>query len=111
VALFAAEARRRGHPAGHATAAAGLVYLADMAAFVCVLALGMVVLIRRGGLTAGEVTASLLLVLIAAISDSSLSWLCIRAEARKRSWMGGDGREPPRATHHPQGFPEPKAGA
>jgi uncharacterized protein (TIRG00374 family) len=61
IALFASEARRRGHPAGKVTVAAALFLLLDQAAFLCVLALGLIVLVRRNNLTGGEIWASLLL--------------------------------------------------
>ena len=60
VALFAAEAKRRGHPAGKATVAAALFLLLDLAAFYVVLSLGLIVLIRRNDLDAGEISASFL---------------------------------------------------
>lgn len=66
VALFAAEARRRGHPTGKATVAAALFLLLDQAAFLVILALGLIVLFRRNDLDAGEVSASIFLFLIAA---------------------------------------------
>ena len=53
VALFASEARRRGHPAGKVTVAAALFLLLDQAAFLCVLALGLIILTRRNDLGAG----------------------------------------------------------
>lgn len=65
VALFAAEARRRGHPAGKATVAGALMLLLDTVAFLVILSLGLIVLIRRNDLTAGEITASLILFSIA----------------------------------------------
>jgi len=61
VALFAAEAKRRGHPAGKATVAAALFLLLDLAAFLVVLSLGLIVLVRRNDLDAGEISASLFL--------------------------------------------------
>ena len=61
VALFAAEAKRRGHPAGKATVAAGLFILLDLAAFLVVLSLGLIVLVRRNDLAAGEISASFFL--------------------------------------------------
>lgn len=61
VALFAAEAKRRGHPAGKATVAGALMLLLDTVAFLVVLSLGLVVLVRRNDLDAGEITASLIL--------------------------------------------------
>ncbi|HCB01085.1 MAG TPA: hypothetical protein DEP19_01770, partial [Anaerolineae bacterium] len=42
VALFASEARRRGHPTGKATVAAALFLLLDQAAFLVILALGLI---------------------------------------------------------------------
>lgn len=65
VALFAAEARRRGHPAGKVTVAAALFLLLDQAAFLVILALGLIVLFRRNDLEAGEISASLFLFSIA----------------------------------------------
>lgn len=67
IALFAAEARRRGHSSGRATAAGALFLLFDQAAFLCILALGLVVLFRRNDLDAGEITAALLLFSIACV--------------------------------------------
>jgi glycosyltransferase 2 family protein len=61
VALFASEARRRGHPAGKATVAAALFLLLDQAAFLCILGMGLIVLFRRNDLDAGEISASLFL--------------------------------------------------
>ncbi len=61
VALFAAEAKRRGHPAGKATVAAALFLLLDLTAFLVVLALGLIVLFRRHSLDIGEISASLFL--------------------------------------------------
>jgi len=67
IALFAAEARRRGHPSGKATVAAALFLLFDQAAFLVILAMGLIVLVRRGNLSAGEITASLLLLSLALV--------------------------------------------
>jgi len=66
VALFAAEAHRRGHPTGKVTVAAALFLLLDQAAFLIILALGLIILVRRNDLDAGEITASLFLFGIAA---------------------------------------------
>ncbi|MBI5825652.1 MAG: flippase-like domain-containing protein [Chloroflexi bacterium] len=65
VALFASEARRRGHPAGKVTVAAALFLLLDQAAFLVILALGLIVLVRRNDLDAGEISASFFLLCIA----------------------------------------------
>lgn len=67
IALFAAEARERGYPTGKATLAGALFLLIDQAAFLLVLALGWIVLIRRNDLNAGEISASLLLLVVASI--------------------------------------------
>ncbi|MEY2817814.1 MAG: hypothetical protein RL275_1277 [Chloroflexota bacterium] len=67
VALFAAEAKRRGHPAGKATVAAALFLLLDLAAFLFILSLGLIVLIRRNDLDAGEISASFILFGTAAV--------------------------------------------
>jgi len=67
IAVFANEARRRGYPPGKATLAGALFLLVDQAAFLIILALGWVVLLRRNDLTAGEISASLLLLIMAGI--------------------------------------------
>ena len=67
IAIFVNAAKKDGHPAGKVTLAATLFVLFDYAAFLAVLALGWVVLIRRNDLNAGEITASLILLAIASI--------------------------------------------
>ncbi len=67
LAIFLADGRARGHAIGKVTLAGALYILLDEAAFLCVLALGMVVLIRRNHLGAGEITASLILLAIASV--------------------------------------------
>jgi uncharacterized protein (TIRG00374 family) len=81
VALFASEARRRGHAAGKVTVAAALFLLLDQAAFLVVLALGLLVLARRNDLDAGEITASLFLLSIA-ISYALVLYLGYRSEEK-----------------------------
>ena len=65
LAVFIADGRGRGHPSGKVTVAGALYALLDEAAFLCVLALGFIVLIRRNHLGAGEVSASLILLAVA----------------------------------------------
>lgn len=72
IALFAAEAHRRGHPTGKVTVAAALFLLLDQAAFLVILALGLIVLVRRNDLNAGEISASLFLFGIATTYGSVL---------------------------------------
>ena len=67
VALFAAEAKRRGHPAGKATVAAALFILLDLSSFLVVLSLGLIVLVRRNDLDAGEISASAILFVTAMV--------------------------------------------
>ena len=67
IAIFVDAAKKDGHPTGKVTLAAALFVLIDYAAFLAVLALGWIVLIRRNDLGAGEITASLILLTIAMI--------------------------------------------
>jgi len=65
LALFISDGNGRGHPPGKVTVAGALYLLLDEAAFLCVLMLGLIVLMRRNNLGAGEITASLILLAIA----------------------------------------------
>lgn len=67
IALFVSEARRRGHSPGKVTLAAALFLLLDQAAFLVILALGLIVLVRRNDLNAGEISASVFLLGIAVL--------------------------------------------
>lgn len=67
IAFFVNEARRRGYPTGKATLAGALFLLVDQAAFLAVLALGWIVLLRRNNLNVGEISASLTLLVLACI--------------------------------------------
>jgi glycosyltransferase 2 family protein len=81
IALFASEARRRGHPAGKVTVAAALFLLLDQAAFLCVLSVGLIVLVRRNNLTGGEISASFFL-LVTAIIYAFVLYLGYRSEEK-----------------------------
>ncbi|HET6845350.1 MAG TPA: lysylphosphatidylglycerol synthase transmembrane domain-containing protein [Anaerolineales bacterium] len=65
LAMFLADGRRRSHPSGKVTVVGALYLLLDYAAFFCMLAVGIVVLIRRNHFGAGEITASLILLAVA----------------------------------------------
>lgn len=65
VALLISDARKRGLPPGKVTAAGMVSLLFDYLSFLFVLALGLIVMIRRNNLTGGEVIASLILFAIA----------------------------------------------
>lgn len=72
IAVFANAANRQGHPTGKVTLAAALFLLFDLAAFMGVLALGMVALFRRNDLDASEVIAALVLLAVASLLGISL---------------------------------------
>lgn len=86
VALFATEAHRRGHPTGKVTVAAALFLLLDQAAFLVILALGLIVLIRRNDLNAGEISASLFLLSIA-ITYASVLYIGYRSAEKLGSLL------------------------
>jgi hypothetical protein len=65
MAVFLDAARRREQPTGRVTLVGVLYVLYDYAAFLCVLALGLIVMIRRNNLNAGELTATAILLFIA----------------------------------------------
>lgn len=72
IAIFVNAAKKDGHSTGKVTLAAALFVLFDYAAFLAVLALGWIVLIRRNDLDAGEITASLILLAIALLFTFTL---------------------------------------
>ncbi len=80
LAIFLADARRRGHAAAKVTVAGALYLLLDEAAFLCVLAVGIGVLFRRGHLGGGEIGASLILLAVACVLASIL-YLAYRSPA------------------------------
>jgi glycosyltransferase 2 family protein len=81
IALFASEARRRGHPTGKVTVAAALFLSLDQAAFLVVLALGLIVLVRRNDLDASEISASFILFCFT-ISYAFVLYLGYRSEEK-----------------------------
>src|SRR3972149_5881764 len=66
LAVFIAEARRRGQPVGRVSTASALMVLYDYAAFLLVLTVGLGVLFRGNSVSAAEGIGSVILVLIAA---------------------------------------------
>jgi len=84
IAIFVNAAKKDGHPTGKVTLAAALFVLFDYAAFLAVLALGWIVLIRRNDLNAGEIIASLILLSIAFILGFTLYLGSRSAEAMGR---------------------------
>jgi hypothetical protein len=91
MAVFIADAKRRNLSTGRVTVVGVLFVLFDYIAFLCVLALGWVVLIRRNNLNAGEITASLILLGLA-IGFMVLFYLGYRsadALGNALAWMAG----------------------
>lgn len=80
LAVFLADARRHGHASGKVTVAGALYLLLDEAAFLCVLAVGILVLFRRGHLGGGEIGASLILLAVACVLAAML-YLAYRSPA------------------------------
>jgi hypothetical protein len=66
MAVFLDDAQRRNHSTGRVTVVGVLYILFDYMAFFCVLALGLIVLVRRNNLNAGELTAAAILLAIGA---------------------------------------------
>jgi len=91
VALFASEARRRGHPPGKVTVAAALFLLLDQAAFLVVLSVGLIILIRRDNLSAGEISASIILFSLAIFYAIILS-IGYRSEEKLAGTLAGIAR-------------------
>jgi glycosyltransferase 2 family protein len=67
LAIFISEGRRRSLPPGKVTVASALYLILDEAAFLCVLAVALIILIRRNDLGAGEIAAALILLLVASV--------------------------------------------
>ncbi len=91
MAVFIDDAKRRNHSSGRVTVVGALFVLFDYVAFLCVLALRSVVLIRRNNLNAGEITASLILLGLA-ITFSVLIYLGYRSAAALGSALAGMAR-------------------
>ncbi|HUH95720.1 MAG TPA: lysylphosphatidylglycerol synthase transmembrane domain-containing protein [Anaerolineales bacterium] len=65
MALFINDGQRRGQSSGRVTVAGALYLLIDESAFLCVLAVGTIILARRNRLSYGDIAASLTLLAIA----------------------------------------------
>ena len=65
MAIFISHANRNGQSPGKATVVSMLYVLMDYVAFLCVLALGLIVLIRRNDLDTTEIIASMVMFIIA----------------------------------------------
>jgi len=67
MAVFLSDAKRHNYSSGRVMVVGVLYLMFDYLAFLCILALGWVVLIRRNNLNAGEITASLILLGLAIV--------------------------------------------
>jgi uncharacterized protein (TIRG00374 family) len=81
VALFVSEARKRGHASGKMTVAAALFLFLDLAAFLCILAVGLVILAHRDDLDASDISASIFM-LIVVIVYAFILYLGYRSEKK-----------------------------
>ncbi|HLF74815.1 MAG TPA: flippase-like domain-containing protein [Anaerolineales bacterium] len=72
VAVFVADGKRNGHSPGRVIVAGMLYLLLDYLAFLSVLTLGLAVLFRRNNLDAGELAASAVMFLVAAVLGTLL---------------------------------------
>lgn len=81
VAVFISDARRNGQSTGKVTVASMLYIITDYVAFLCVLALGLIVLFRRHDLDATEILASAIMLFIAA-TLAFLLYLGSKSEVR-----------------------------
>jgi uncharacterized protein (TIRG00374 family) len=72
LAIFISESRHSGNPSGRVTVASVLFVLYDYASLLIVLTLGFIVLFRRNNITATDITAALILVIIASALASLL---------------------------------------
>ncbi len=89
IAVFLDDAKQRNHASGRVTVVGALSVLFDYVAFLCILALGWVVLIRRNNLNAGEITASIILLGLA-VAFAVMLYLGYRSAAelsRALAWM------------------------
>jgi uncharacterized protein (TIRG00374 family) len=89
MAVFVAQAKRQKYSTGKAAVAGALFVLLDYGAFFSVLALGLIVLFRRNSLDAGEIIASVILLIIS-LTLATLIYLGTRsalALGRALAWM------------------------
>ncbi len=89
VAVFISESRRRGYSAARATLGSVVFVLFEYAGFLAVLALGLIVLIRRNNLQLSEIIASGIFVIIALVL-AVLLYLGLRSAedlGNALSWM------------------------
>jgi glycosyltransferase 2 family protein len=89
MAVFIAQAKRQKYSTGKAAVAGALFVLLDYGAFFCVLALGLIVLFRRNSLDAGEIFATVILLIIS-LTLLTLIFLGMRSAqslGRALAWM------------------------
>jgi len=80
MAMFVTDARRRGHSPAKVMVAGTLFLFYDYLAVLFFVALGLIVLIRRGKLSMAEITATVILAVLA-VGLGALVWLSLRSAA------------------------------
>jgi len=88
MAVFISEAKRRGYSAARVTVAGVLYVLFDYVGFLCVLALGLLVLFRRHNLNSAELIASGILVCLAVFLTAMMVLGMYSASALGRALAG-----------------------
>lgn len=88
MAVFISESRQLGNSTGRVTAASVLYILYDYIGFLCILTLGFIVLIRRNNLTVTEISAAVVLVIIA-IGMAFLLYLGMRSAKKLGDVLAG----------------------
>ncbi len=101
LAMFISEGRTRSLPPGKVTVASALYLVIDEAAFLCVLAVGLIVLIRRHDLGAGEITAALILLVVASVWTFALPRLSFCGSAWGDSGENSQVDKSHRPSDHP----------
>jgi uncharacterized protein (TIRG00374 family) len=81
IAVFISEARSREYSAGRVTVASTMFVLFDYIGFLTILTVGFVVLVRRKQVTTPEVTASIIIVIIA-LALAAILYLGARSEEK-----------------------------
>lgn len=91
MAVFVGQAQKQGYSSGRAAIAGALYVLFDYAGFLCLLALGIYILFRRNNLTWVEISASLILLIIACALGILLylGTRSARSLGRALAWMAG----------------------
>jgi uncharacterized protein (TIRG00374 family) len=92
IAVFVTEAKRKGFSQARVTVAGAVVVLLDYIGFLIMLALGLIVLIRRSTLSNTEVVASMIMVVMAVVLGSLL-YIGMRSATALGNTLAGMARQ------------------